>query len=401
MSEDASNFTTKTMIGNEIRTRILLDHPFFGALGMHLHLEETTAVETLSVSPTILKYNPEYLASLSGSEQLTAFAHEFMHLALLHPFRRGSRKLATFNAAGDYAINPLLLDAGFVPITGWLCESRFRGMSAEAIYAKLVQEQGDDSSQGSGQTPGGGQGSQQSRGNDGKGDSGACPTGDFTDAPAETEEGSGMSEQDWKLVAEQASVIAQSAGTLPGGMRQEIQCTHAPKVNWKQELCDFTLGAVPSDYSWTAPNRRYISQGVYLPGTVKENMGVLAVAVDMSGSTWGMQHVFASEIQGVIKEARPEMTVVIYWDTRVIEVNEYGPDDDIKLEAKGGGGTHFQPVLDWVDKEQLEVKAMICLTDLEIGGRMTEPDYPVLFCVPEYCRREPPFGRVVAVEVER
>jgi hypothetical protein len=43
--------------------------------------------------------------------------------------------------ACDYAINPILVDAGLTLPEGVLLEDRFRGMSAERIYNQLEEEE--------------------------------------------------------------------------------------------------------------------------------------------------------------------------------------------------------------------------------------------------------------------
>jgi hypothetical protein len=53
--------------------------------------------------------------------------------------------------ACDYAINPLLLEAGLILPKDVLIDHRFRGMSAERIY-NLIEEQGTAPSEQS--TPG-------------------------------------------------------------------------------------------------------------------------------------------------------------------------------------------------------------------------------------------------------
>ena len=68
-------------------------------------------------------------------------AHEVLHPALQHHTRRGDRDRKRWNMACDFAINPLLLDAGLTLPKDVLIDHRFRGMSAERIY-NLIEEQG-------------------------------------------------------------------------------------------------------------------------------------------------------------------------------------------------------------------------------------------------------------------
>jgi hypothetical protein len=67
--------------------------------------------------------------------------HEVMHPALQHHTRRNGRDPSRWNMACDYAINPILVDAGLTLPEGVLLEDRFRGMSAERIYNQLEEEE--------------------------------------------------------------------------------------------------------------------------------------------------------------------------------------------------------------------------------------------------------------------
>jgi predicted metal-dependent peptidase len=67
--------------------------------------------------------------------------HEVMHPALQHHTRRNGRDPSRWNMACDYAINPILVDAGLTLPEGVLLEDRFRGMSAERSYNQLEEEE--------------------------------------------------------------------------------------------------------------------------------------------------------------------------------------------------------------------------------------------------------------------
>ena len=128
------------------RTALLLDHPFFGALLFRLGGRSSTSIETMATDGVSIYYNPGYVETLSAAELAGVLAHEVMHPALQHHTRRGGRNPKRWNIACDYAINPLLIDAGFTLPKDVLIEHRFRGMSAEQIY-NLIEEQGTETSQ--------------------------------------------------------------------------------------------------------------------------------------------------------------------------------------------------------------------------------------------------------------
>jgi predicted metal-dependent peptidase len=119
-----------------VRTRLLLDQPFFGTLAMHLELVETRQIETLQTNGVVIQYNPDFMATLTAAEQVGVLAHEVMHPGLLHPYRRNGRDPREWNEACDYAINPELIRAGFTLPAGALVDPQFDGMSAEQIFSK-------------------------------------------------------------------------------------------------------------------------------------------------------------------------------------------------------------------------------------------------------------------------
>ena len=136
-----------------------------------------------------------------------------------------------------------------------------------------------------------------------------CPTGDFTDGATEIDEG--QTEAVWQVATEQAIKVAQAAGNMPGGVAEEIVKVREPKVDWRNEAREFVCYNQPSDFSWTHPDRRFIGQGIYLPGVRKENTGTFVVIVDTSGSTRTMLESFGSELGGIgLMKARSNLAMI-------------------------------------------------------------------------------------------
>jgi predicted metal-dependent peptidase len=128
------------------RATLLLDHPFFGTLLFRLGARSRTSIETMATDGVSLFFNPKFVETLSTAELIGTLAHETMHPALQHHTRRGSRNPKRWNMACDYAINPLLVEAGLTLPKDVLLDHRFRGMSAERIYNLLEAEEGRRSS---------------------------------------------------------------------------------------------------------------------------------------------------------------------------------------------------------------------------------------------------------------
>jgi predicted metal-dependent peptidase len=363
------------------RTRLLLDFPWFGSLAMRLQIAEAPEIKTFNVDGTTLKYNPEFLETLSDSELTAVIAHEVMHCALLHPYRRGNRDLKLWNEACDYAINSELIASGLKLPDGCKIDPQYAGLSADVIYSQLSknqQPQGENESQ----EP-------------------EPSTGSVGDAPAH--EPGQQTESDWKIAAEQASGVGRMAGKLPGGAAELAKAARQEPQDWRALLLEFVENTVPSDYSWTSPNRRHVANGLYLPGVTRENLGHIAVAVDTSGSiSPALLSAFCQELNAIAHEAHPDKVTVLYCDAQLRRTEEFGPDDDIVLTAEGRGGTCFQPVFDAVAAWPEPPVCLIYFTDMDASDKPTEPDYPVLWATDFSAVRTEtvPFGQVARLRLE-
>ncbi len=380
-----------------VRTHLLLDNPFFGTLAMHLQPVVDMKLKTVRTDGATFRYNPEYLATLTTGQQKFVLATKVLNCALLHPYRMGGRDAGRWNDACSHVVNGILVNSGMEPPTG----------------VEIDQQQPGDGS---------GAGTDEAEQGDQPGEQGDSPTGDFV-APSNGGTGQGqgdgqadgqaqgvaadditqphqMSESDWQLVTAQAERVALSAGTMPGSMAVDLQAARQPTVDWVTETKEFVTNTMPSNQSWTSPNRRFIAAGVYMPGTVRENVGKLAVIVDSSGSTKPFIQRFTDEFRGILSEVEPESVVLIFCDARVQSAEEFMPGDFVaELKVAGFGGTRFQPAFDYIEKEGIDVIGAIYLTDLDNSdAELTAPGYPVLWITPERVRKEGQFGRTVRMQ---
>src|ERR1700678_1722216 len=142
-----TNETPTSFRIQKARATLILDHPFFGSLLFRLKGRECRSIATMATDGVSLYYNPEFVDTLKPATLCGVLAHEVMHPGLHHHVRRSGRHPRRWNEACDYAINPILLDAGLHLPEGVLVDHRFRGMSAEQIYNQLQteaeQESGD------------------------------------------------------------------------------------------------------------------------------------------------------------------------------------------------------------------------------------------------------------------
>jgi predicted metal-dependent peptidase len=94
--------------------------------------------------------------------------------------------------------------------------------------------------------------------------------------------------------------------------------------------------------------------GLSLPSVFWAGVRTIVIGVDTSGSigTHELEQ-FAGEISAIAEEAQPESIHVVYCDAAVQFCQHFGPSEPIQLEPKGGGGTDFRPVFNWVEQNEV------------------------------------------------
>jgi predicted metal-dependent peptidase len=359
-----------------------------------------------------LFFNPDFVDTLNAAELAGVLAHEVLHPALQHHTRRADRDPKRWNMACDYAINPILLDAGLTLPKDVLLDHRFRGMSAERIYNLIEEQENHDGSRGEQESQDAAADDSSSDGEEGeqadKPNADGEPTapttpggfGQVLDAPErEDAEGESVAKQarEWQIAVEQAENVARLAGRIPFGAVRSLEAAQAAGVDWRELLRRAWSETIPADYSWMPPNRRHIWSGLYLPGIKSEGVGEIAIAVDCSGSVNARQlGLFEAEIRSILAGQRPRCVYVLYFDAQVHKVECYDAGQPITLTPVGGGGTDFRPCFRWLEERGIMPQTLVFLTDL--CGRFPNdvPPYPVLWASTE--TRVAPFGQVIPME---
>jgi predicted metal-dependent peptidase len=417
------------------RVQLLLSQPFFATLCLRLNLV-SAGIPTMATNGRAIYYNPEFVESLTPEELQGVLAHEVLHCALAHHCRRGSRDARLWNEAADFAVNPIVLKNGLTLPADALIKPEYEGLSAEEIYARLLEDtaigsksNGQPGTAGASNPPlaaqpgpgaanAGSEASPNSTSQElsqnattkGTSQSGVCddattnlrPGGFGEVVDAINDQGEPASEADksrqaheWSIAAEQAMRTAKACGHEVANMERPLREARESRQDWRAILRYFIAATVPSDYRWCPPNRRYIASGLYLPSVHREGVGTIVIGVDTSGSVGEEQlNQFAAEISAICDQAQPERIHVVYCDEEVNSFQEFGPSEPIRLEPVGGGGTNFRPVFQWVEEQNILPACLIYLTDLECHKYPdSSPNYPVLW-VPE-SRRIVPFGETL------
>lgn len=370
------------------RAELVLRQPFFGSLALHLELKADSSCRHLWTDGRTLGFNPVWAATLPHERLVGAQAHEVMHLACAHHVRRNGRDARLWNEACDVVVDALLLGAGFRLPQGHLEHPEYAGLSVDEVYGRLAALQdtplhGGAQQQAAGRRPREKEASRQEHdgkerqdtpaaapSREGKTDDAAPeaagkarPAGDkpekeqpvpyfsgeVRDHPL-LEDGQGdarhKAEQEAELRLEQALQRARHMGREPAGFSRLLRGgRHDGGTDWRGLLRRFLENCALNDYTWSAPNRRYLHHGIYLPGRQEQRIPQLAVAVDCSGSVDDAAlSLFCAELSSILAAYETEL-VVIFHDSRVQAVRTFRRQDlPLHLSPVGGGGTDFKPV---------------------------------------------------------
>ena len=400
-SSEALNFVKKA------RAHLIVRHPFFGCLALILKLEESTETKTMAVDGITIFFNAEWILTLTLKELASVIAHEVLHVVFLHHLRRGKRDHSRWNEAADYAINGILIDSNLFNLPdGGLYDSKYRGLAAEKIYADRQQQEKEQEQE---QGQGAGEGE-----SEGDGDPGTSPhVGEVWDGKGEDGEEltpTDVAEAERKINAnvQQAAQAEKAVGQGSGNDVSSGIIDSRAKISlpWHEILQDFLLETVLHDYTWSKPNRRFIGEGVYLPGVDSTPNGELVFAVDCSGSLDKSElETISGHLTEIIEAVNPLKSYVIYCDQTIRHVDEYEAGEDVVLEEYGGGGTAFAPPFNWCLANGVHPSALVYFTDGcgHVGDWPPldeEPSYPVVWAT---TWRKPTFagdtfGEVIEVE---
>ncbi len=352
------------------RSLLQVDNPFFAYLVLHLNLIESKEVPSMGVNEAgDMAFNPEFVKKLTDDEMKGVVCHEVMHVALLHLSRIIDKNNAhLWNIAVDLVVNDMLITEGLnLPKGALLPQNHTMTVGTTAIHyinKKVAEEIYYELAKNAKKFP-------MITGFDahemgGKGDDG---TGSGNDKLGNGKAGASKeltTKTDWGKVLAEAATFAKMQGKLPAGMERLVDNALNSKINWKSLLYKYITSNIRKGYTYSRPNRRYISQGLYMPDMKRENVEVV-VAVDTSGSI-GKEEIeqFTGEMLSIAKSFKSVKMTILACDAKVndvIEVTRHTSNDIMNFSFKGGGGTSHEPVFKWLDENKPNAKVIICLTD--------------------------------------
>lgn len=346
----------------------LIQEPFYGIILSSLDKIPTTQIETLGVGKSgktfKLWYNPDFVGQFNDDTVLQLLKHEVLHLCLQHPFigeRQGFEstqyKHKVYNCACDLEVNCYLDRTKMQKEVGGLWVENYnypRQQGSVAYYKALIGDEPEEQDQ---QSAGGGL----TISKNGK-TMVLKPTDDHSMWPkgADAAELDRMKSDVEAMVAFAAEEVEKHQGEVPGelkGMVDKIRKKPKPVADWKR-YCRRYLG---NEYTYlTKKSRRRESKRFPdAMGTRHQRKSRILVAIDTSGSVSMPEY---REFMGQILTMKEKANFRILECDAVIQ-NEYEFNGKIHENLHGGGGTSFQPVIDYFIAHKREFDCLVYFTD--------------------------------------
>jgi predicted metal-dependent peptidase len=187
-------------------------------------------------------------------------------------------------------------------------------------------------------------------------------------------------------------------------MPRELADLLEAKIDWREELREFIKAFcfAKDKSSWRRPNRRFISQDVYLPTLIGEKVGHLVFGADMSGSIVDELAMFFSEIRYISEEIMPEKVDLIYWDCEVTGHEEYDsatvPNIVSSTQPKGGGGTAPSCVSRYLKDKKIVPDCIIMFTDGYVGSDWgSDWEAPILWVIVGNKKAQAAHGKTIHI----
>jgi predicted metal-dependent peptidase len=390
------------------RVGLLLRASFFGNLATRLKLVNADEwCGTAATDGRNFYYNSRFIDMLRPKEIEFLFGHEVLHCVYDHFGRRGDRDPMLFNVANDFAVNGDLKKhrvGEFITSVPCLYDSKYEGMSSEEIYddlyenaekinmSDLIDKMLDEHLDGEGDSDSDNEGDDKNKKGQGR--------------PKLSQEERQKIRDEIKEAVLAAAAASDGAGNLPAGVKRLIQDMTAPKMNWRELLRMQLESTIKSDFTWMRASRRGWHMDAIMPGMKNDEMIDIAVAVDASGSIdERMLKDFLSEVQGIMDQFAAYRIHILTFDTRVYNPETYNSDnlDSIcDYEVKGGGGTDFDCVFEYLKEEQIEPKRLVVFTDGYPFGSWGDENYAdTVWIIHGNTTVVPPWGQYAYYEKEK
>jgi predicted metal-dependent peptidase len=351
--------TSYDEIFKKIRIDFLFNHPFLSVLALSIPTvfgtNKNSAMQTDGVK---LYIDTDKLERYSKDEITYIYAHTLLHIVLKHPHRQKTRDKDTWNQACNVVVNLILSNfsnIGKMPYDEIL-DLDLKDKCVEEVYEVLKKEEEEDESK-----------SEKKENESIKtkpDEKGKLKSFIYDKSKMDIDEVEDKNTDDGERekldgIIIQALSIAKKNSKEYIGMQVEIDTLIEPEISFSDILKEYLVTSLFEKTStYQRADRRFIHQGLYLPG-YKKNAEMLEVfiALDASSSVSLDEYKkFLGIIKDVCEDFYEYSVKVIPFDLNVKEKNIIEFDSFKSLEQneiyipKSDGGTDFDKVLRYLKK---------------------------------------------------
>jgi predicted metal-dependent peptidase len=385
---------------SEAKAKLLVDYPYFGTLASRLELHQNDNIQAYLSDGIRFEYNDDFLLGLSQAELGFALSNGAMHAALAYENRRKGRMSWLWQLATDHAINAMLSANGLEPPIMIDLDPRFEGMYAEEIYAVLKDEIrnedfDDDESNETGFNEENRRKQEQMKNAEGDRD----PDKKRGQMAVENVEQRVADEEMFEQYANEALEKIAAQGDLPLDIERFFTVTDSSRVDWRRELYHAIDRHYRDNYRMMPPSKKLLYRGIYLPSLYSDTLR-LTIAIDSSGSVdESLLSLFLSEVESILIHFPSYVIDMIVCDAKIQGYRQFLSGEALEVEIKGGGGTDFRPVFDFIDESLDMPSLLLYFSDTKGTFPEIEPMYETIWISGEMC--DVPFGRVLVIEEDQ
>jgi len=310
------------------KSKLMLEHPYFGVIATNLKIEPNNKIDTVAKKGDILELNLNYIERLSVDEVCSILANGALYQALFHSNRAKGKIKSLWKLASDFAINDILVQNGFTlhPLANY--KASFKNFYAEEIYKILLE------------------------------------TIDLNALPKD-EDLTLIKDEEYINFLEEITNKYKNSNELPKEIDRVLKINNKNKISWQQLLYRYLNNRLKIDYSLFPPNKKLISQGIYLP-SISSNTLKIAIAIDTSASiNQNLLNIFFSEVSAILQSFGNFEILLLECDYKLRNISILKPLTPLKLTAKGGSTTDFRPVFNYLKNINQDYRLLIYFTDLE------------------------------------
>jgi len=358
------------------KSSLTLKHPYFGMLASRLKFEISDNISTYASNGKRFLYNKHFLDERTIEEVMFILTNSVMHHVLSHQQRRLNRRGSLWQLSTDYAINNLLKKNGLTIPVGANYNEEFNDMFAEEIYDILKDTYLGEIDN--------------AFNNETEDNEEVFSNLDNIDDELDAED-----ESQWLYASSIAQEVAQRKSSMPSGLERLAKKVKATDIDWRFELYNAINRHMRNNYAFMPPNKKHIHRGFILPSLTSDTLS-LSIAIDTSGSIDNeLLGAFLEEFKTIMINFPAVKIELLIADAKVHAHYSFQGGEKLDFTLKGGGGTDYRPVFEYIDANMPMNTMLLYFTDGDGWFPKVAPNYEVLWALSR--KSKVPFGRALVI----